>query len=313
VATRLTERRLLVTGMFAGDLEVLEAAPSHHGESPLWDSDAGVLHWVDLTQGFVHHLSANGTCTSHEIGTEIGAIALHIDGGLVAATTDGFSHLAGDQLRCVAGILAQQPGLRMNDGACDRAGRFLAGSMSYDGRPQVGSLHRLELDGRVSTLIDGVTIPNGLDWSPDGSLLYFTDSAARVVTAYDYDHESGAISRPRLFLDFAGADGEPDGLTVDSAGNVWVALWDGWEIRCYSPDAHLLDTLPVPVQRPTSVAFGGGDLRDLYITTSRYGLSRAAIAAQPAAGRLLRQRTAVVGRSPDACKADLTSPLLGAG
>lgn len=290
----------------SGDLDIIEAAVSHHGEGPVWDQDGAVLHWVDLTLGAVHHLTADESWTSDRFDTEISAVAPHIQGGLIAATSDGFAHLSGSQLWSLSGVLATQPDIRMNDGGCDRAGRFLAGSMAYDATPAAGTLHRLELDARVTTLVEQVTIPNGLDWSPDGSLLYFTDSAAGLVNVYDYDQGTGVIAEPRAFLDFADVAGEPDGLTVDADGNIWVAMWDGWQIRCHGPDADLLFVLSLPVQRPTSVAFGGDQLRDLYITTSRYGLCADDLATQPAAGSLLRHRSSAVGRPADPCRVDLT-------
>jgi len=295
----------------AGSLEVLPGAVCYHGEGPVWDVRDEILHWVDLTRGTVHHLAA-AAWTFDAYDTEITAIVPHVSGGLIATTSDGFAHLSGTDLRPISRILERNADVRMNDGGCDRAGRFLAGSMGYDAEPAVGILHRLELDGQVSTLLEGVTIPNGLDWSPDGSLFYFTDSAAGLITAYDYDQDTGAMVRPRTFLDFADVTGAPDGLTVDSEGNVWVAMWDGWQVRCYSPDSALLFELPLPVQRPTSVAFGGPGLRDLYITTSRYRLCAEALAAQPAAGSLLRYRSTAVGRPPSLCRADLT-PITNAG
>jgi len=291
----------------ASAVEILDAPASEHGEGPVWDPTHEVLHWVDLTRGVVHHLRGDDSWTADHFDTEVTALAPHVDGGLVAATSDGFAYVSEGRLHPLSNVLADRPDLRMNDGGCDRAGRFLAGSMAYDAAPHAGTLHRLDLDGQVTTLAENVTIPNGLDWSPDGSLLYFTDSGAQVVTAYDYDHGTGAMTGPRTFLDFASVTGEPDGLTVDSEGNLWVAVWDGWQVRCYDPEGQLLLEIAVPVQRPTSVAFGGPELSDLFITTSSFGLSAAAVAAQPAAGRLLRSRSTAVGRSPDPCQVELTS------
>jgi sugar lactone lactonase YvrE len=288
-------------------VHVVDAGVSHHGEGPVWSAADGVLHWVDLTAGVVHHLGPGDIWTFDCYDTEITAVAPHAAGGLVAATSGGFAHLSGARLAPLADVLGSTPALRMNDGGCDHAGRFLAGSMAYDAAPAAGTLYRLELDGRVTVLLEGVTIPNGMDWTSDGTTLYFTDSAAGKITAYPYDQTAGQLGRPRMLLDLAAEVGEPDGLTVDRDGNLWIAMWDGWQVRCHAPDGRLLREVPVPVQRPTSVAFGGADLADLYITTSRFGLSADELRDQPAAGKLLRVRPAgCAGRPAHPCRTDLT-------
>ncbi len=179
--------------------------------------------------------------------------------------------------------------------------------MSYGAEPDAGALYRLDLDQQVEKIIEPVSIPNGIDWNADGTLMYFTDSATGLIKGYDYDVDTGILGSQRTVLDLSDAAGEPDGLTVDAEGNLWIAMWDGWEVRCYSPEGDLLYQLPVPVQRPTSVAFAGHSLTELYITTSRYGLSAEALAAQPAAGRLLRYRPGVAGRNPTLCRVQLTT------
>ena len=284
----------------------VDAPRCHHGEGPVWDDRRGVLHWVDLTAGIVHHRDHDGGISSDLYSGEITAIAPHERGGLVATTTVGFAHLGAQHIRPLTQVLLAGGERRMNDGGCDDAGRFIAGAMSRAAAPGQGTLFSLDIDGTARILLDAVTIPNGLDWSPDGSHFYFTDSAARTVQVFDYDQLTGEIGDSYTVLDFTGDEGEPDGLTVDSRGNLWVAMWDGWQVRCYTSDGVQLWTLPLPVQRPTSVAFGGRDLRDLFITTSQFGLGPDELADQPDAGRLFCSPSAPVpGRRARVCRVKL--------
>jgi sugar lactone lactonase YvrE len=178
--------------------------------------------------------------------------------------------------------------VRMNDGACDPQGRFWAGTMAYDESPGAGVLYRLELDGTCTTVQTGLTISNGIDWSPDGSVMYLSDSGDAIVDAFDFDPVSGDIGGRRTVVRITERGEAPDGLTVDRSGDIWVAMWDGGEVRCYSPEGELRRTLTLPVDRPTSCAFGGEDGTTLFITTAREGLDEAAIARQPDAGRVFR-------------------------
>jgi sugar lactone lactonase YvrE len=186
----------------------------------------------------------------------------------------------------------------MNDGKCDAAGRFWAGTMALDERGGAGALYRLDPDGHVETMIDGVTISNGLDWSDDGRLMYFIDTPTQSVDVFDFDLASGRIANRRSFARIDPVDGAPDGLTLDAEGFVWVALWGGSRVRRYAPDGALDSIVRVPATYVTSCAFGGADLGDLYITTARIKLSEADRASQPLAGGLFRARPGVRGRPP---------------
>jgi sugar lactone lactonase YvrE len=283
----------------------LSVPTSHHAEGPVHDPATGTLHWVDLTAGAVHHLHPDGRTSTDRYPVEITAVAPHRDGGLIAATAHGFAHLRDGTLTPLASFLRDRPGIRMNDGAVDPAGRFLAGSMAYDARPRAGALYQLDLDGTVRTLLDGVTIGNGIDWSPDGTTCYVTDSGPRTITAYDYDPATGALANPRVLLRFTPADGEPDGLTVDAEGAIWTALWDGWQIRRHHPDGTLLGTVDLPVRRPTSLAFTGPGLDLLCVTASRVDLGPAELERQPAAGGVLALRPGVTGRPAPHCRVTL--------
>jgi sugar lactone lactonase YvrE len=158
----------------------------------------------------------------------------------------------------------------MNDGACDPDGRFYCGSMAYDQAPGAAALYRLDTDGTVTVVLDAVTVSNGLDWSPDGSRAYYNDTATGQVAVFDYDRESGLTNR-RIFVEIA-AGGRPDGLTVDGAGGVWVAISNGGQVHCYTPDGVLNEVVEVDARKVTACTFGGDHLDQLFITTSREGL-----------------------------------------
>ena len=162
-------------------------------------------------------------------------------------------------------------GLRMNDGDVDPAGRFVAGSMARDARPEMGSLYLREIDGSVRTLIAGVTISNGLAWSANGDLMYYVDSGLQAIDVMDYDLESGTISQRRRWVDVPENDGTPDGIAIDSEGCLWVALWGGGKVRRYSPDAQVIGEVELPVPRVSACGFGGPGLDRLFITTAAVG------------------------------------------
>jgi sugar lactone lactonase YvrE len=177
----------------------------------------------------------------------------------------------------------------MNEGACDPDGRFYGGSMAYDQTPGAASLYRLEPDRSVQVVLEGVTVSNGLDWSPDGSHAYYNDTATHQVAVFDYDRDSG-LTRRRVFVETAPA--RPDGLTVDSEGGVWVALSNAGAVRRYAPDGVLEAVLEVAARKVTACTFGGRDLDQLFITTSREGLEPG---EDPLAGSLFRAVPGVRG------------------
>jgi sugar lactone lactonase YvrE len=189
--------------------------------------------------------------------------------------------------RTVAEVPARD-GIRFNDASVDPAGRVWIGSMHANETEPLGTLYRLD-PGRVLTpVVTGVTVSNGLGWSPDGSRLYYADSPMRRIDVFDYDPATGEAFGRRVFADLSGADGVPDGLTVDLDGCVWVAMWGGGALRRFTPHGQQDAVLPVPVSRPTSCAFGGPDLTELYVTTASIDMTAAERAAEPLAGRLLR-------------------------
>jgi sugar lactone lactonase YvrE len=179
-------------------------------------------------------------------------------------------------------------GLRMNEGGCDPDGRFYCGSMAYDRRAGAGALYRLDPDGSVSVVLENVTISNGIAWSPDGTRTYYNDTATHRMDVFDYDSVAGLTGR-RPFVDLSAEAERPDGLTVDEEGGVWTALNGAGEVRRYSPDSTLDEVVEVPARKVTACTFGGPDLDQLFITTSREDLQPG---DDPLAGSLFR---AVVG------------------
>ncbi len=257
------------------DLVVLEPAElalphAELGEGPHWDIPTQSLYWVDIPAGLVHRMDDSGGHTSWDIGMHVGAVVPRATGGLCVAAGNGFYAVnldTGD----VAEI-AQAPGLpdtRMNDGACDRAGRFYAGSMDADEKPGRGSFYRLGLDHGVTELFGGVGISNGVGWSPDDRLMYYIDSLAYRVDVMDYDVESGSAGERRPFVTGIGSGGTvPDGLAVDAEGGVWVAVWGRGVIQRYDASGKLRAEVRLPAAHVTSCAFGGPELDQLYITTA---------------------------------------------
>lgn len=277
---------------------VVVAAGVELAEHPIWDDVDDSLLWVDVLGGNVHRSgSANPSWTGH-LGAVVGAIGLRRGGGLVAAVDQEFAFLdAGgrpDRDRLPAPVPA---GARFNDAACDPGGRFLAGTAALDGTSAIGQLLQLHRDGRIDMLLEDLVESNGLDWSIDGKTLYFVDSGDPCIRRYDYDSETGRLGARRADLaTFSELEGMPDGLTVDSDGDVWVALWQGGAIRRYASDGRLLACLSVPVSRPTCPGFGGPELDRLYLTSGWEGMSADERQAEPWAGYVLSAEVQATGR-----------------
>jgi ABC-2 type transport system ATP-binding protein len=270
------------------------ATPGLLSEGPRWDAARGELLWVDIL-GMTVHRGRPGIGGALEpvqtitLDRHVGAAAPATDGGYVLAAGTGFLHVDDTgTTRELAQPEAGRSDVRMNDGACDTAGRFWAGTMAYDGSPGAGTLHRLELDGSCTTVLTGLTISNGIGWSPDGATMYLADSGAGRIDAFDFDEHSGEISRRRTIISIDAPGPTPDGLTVDEDGGIWVAMWDGGEVRRYRPDGAIVASVRLPVDRPTSCAFGGIDGSTLFVTTARDGLDQAALSRQPHAGCVFR-------------------------
>jgi sugar lactone lactonase YvrE len=277
----------------------------------MWDAARAELLWVDIPNGQVlrARMSADGTLTSTGSahgGDTVGFVVPAAAGGWLLGAGGGISHLSPDgTARVLIDLVAEggspdDGGTRMNDGGCDRAGRFYAGTMAFDQRPGAGSLYRLDLDGTVSTVLAGLTISNGLAWSPDERTAYLADSGPGLVFAFAYDPGSGAFTDQRVFLDLSGDDlsgddGVADGLTLDDEGCIWTAMWGGGQVRRWSPEGELLAVVELPMPQVSSCCFAGPDRDVLVITTSTEGMDDAARKRMPDAGRLFTARPGVTG------------------
>jgi sugar lactone lactonase YvrE len=264
------------------------------GESPLWSAGEDALYFVDIKSPrlFRHDLRTGGTRIT-SLREAVGAIALRRRGGLIAAARSGFAFIDSDGTMSHAFHRpeAEPPRNRFNDGKCDRAGRFWAASMDDAEQYATGNLYCLDAALQARRAAGGFVIGNGLGWSPDDRIFYFTDSVRRRIYAYDFDRAAGAIANRRVFAAIADDAGFPDGLCVDADGYVWSAHWDGWRVTRYAPDGRIAEVLPMPVPRPTSCAFGGADLATLFVTSARVGLDAASLARAPLSGSVLAVRT----------------------
>ncbi len=272
--------------------EQLTDPVAFHAEGPVWSESWGGLRWVDMFAGDILSLDGD-TVNRRNVGSFVAALRPRRTGGAVIALERGFA------LEDVAGRLTRLDELwsggdvRLNEGGCDPDGRFYCGSMAWDQRTGAGSLYRLDADGRVSVVQENLTISNGLEWSPDGSLAYFNDTPTGRVAVFDYDTDTG-LTGLRTFAEIPSTAGYPDGLTVDSDGGVWVALYAGSAVRHYTPDGVLDGVVEVGADRVTACTFGGPRLDRLFITTSREGL---APGEDPLAGSLFVADVGVTGRA----------------
>jgi len=262
-----------------------------HGEGPVYSAAWGGLRLVDLFAGDLLTLADDGTLTRRHVDTIAAAIRPRIGGGAVIAVERGFVLEDADGALTRLPEVWADPSIRMNDGGAAPDGSFFCGSMAYDQRTGAGSLYRLAPDGSVSLAMSGVTISNGLEWSPDGSLAYYNDTPTGRIGVFDWSAGTG-LTGLRTFAEIREADGYPDGLTVDSAGGVWVALYAGGAVRRYTPDGTLDEVIEVAAGRVTACTFGGDELRQLFITTSREDL---APGDDPLAGSIFTATPGVTG------------------
>jgi sugar lactone lactonase YvrE len=280
--------------------ELILDAKADLGEGPVWEPETACLYWVDIHAGRLHTFNpGDGSDRSIALGEYLGCAALRRKGGLVLGLRSGFATLVlpSNKLVRLINPEPQLPGNRFNDGKCDPAGRFLAGSMDDAEIEASGSLYSLNPDGSVNTLLTGTRIANGLAWSPDTRTFYFIDTPTHNVMAYDYDLASGAIANARLAISVPAALGWPDGMTCDSQGQLWVAMWGGAKLTRWDPGSgDLLESIPFPALNVSSCAFGGPHLTDLYVTSARKEMAAGQLAKYPLSGGLFRLRTNIGGQ-----------------
>jgi sugar lactone lactonase YvrE len=277
-------------------IEDVLTARARLGECPVWDPRERKLQWVDVYNHRVHSFDPTTEDDQQfDAGDVVSAVALAGPDRLLLAVRDKlvFLELSTGELEPFAQVPLSDAESRLNDGKCDALGRLWIGSLTDE--PGSARLYRCGGDGSVQVMATGLTISNGLGWSPDGKTFYLTDSPERVIYAYDFDVTHGSLGPRRVLVDLTRDEAEPDGLAVDRQGRLWSALWNGWCVACFDPDGKEVARIHLPVQRPTSPAFGGEGLRDLYVTTASVGLSQKEIQAGVKAGDLFRITTTTAG------------------
>jgi sugar lactone lactonase YvrE len=273
--------------------ELILDAKATLGEGPAWDAKTQTLYWVDILEKRVYA----DTRILAQLEEFIGCLAPRKNGHLILGTRFSFADLdpASGQLTVLASLDSELPTNRMNDGKCDPAGRFIAGTMDMNERDPNGNLY--SFDGKSTTrLLDNVTISNGLAWSPDHKTFYYIDTPTREVKAFDYDVVTGQMANPRVAIRVGESLGWPDGMTSDTDGNLWVAMWGGAQVTRWNPaTGELLDQIPVPALQSSACVFGGEDMNELYITSARVGMSEENLKKYPLSGGLFKVATNIVG------------------
>ena len=279
------------------------------GEGARWDARRDELLRVDIVAGqvFRDRVIDDGSLElirAYTLEGTVGAIApIEGDDGWLLAAGRGFAHLTLDgDVRILAEVVPDDS--RMNDGICDAHGRFWAGSLAHDHRDGAGALWRLDRDGSITKVLDGLTIPNGIGWSLDRRTMYFIDSGPRLIRAFDFDEIAGSISNGRVLVAVDASVGSPDGLAIDAGGDLWVAVYAGGRVQRYAPDGTLKEEHLVPAAQATSCAFAGPGLRRLYVTTATEDWSDDQRLAEPTAGLVYHLDTDATGRPADPFRPD---------
>jgi sugar lactone lactonase YvrE len=304
-----------VTRVMSADVAV--ASQCYLAEGPVWDPSRRLLRWVDINPGHVHALDpasgahirfapvgADGPAVPRADAVPVGAVGLTSSGGFVLALVDGFAlgpaepDLSGAYpLKHVDGFRVDASLIRFNDGKPSPWGDFWAGTMPWRQDGPRCALYRLAPGGQVTELFGGVGLSNGLDWSDDRATFYYADSRSGGVDVFSADPETGELGERRRFVTVEA--GIPDGLTLDADGCLWLAVFGTGEVRRYTPAGDLDTVIKLPVDQPTSMAFGGDDLSTLYITTAREDLTPAEVARQPHSGDIFACTVGVAGRPPN--------------
>ncbi|MGQ0664374.1 MAG: SMP-30/gluconolactonase/LRE family protein [Pseudomonadota bacterium] len=268
------------------------------GEGPVWCPEEQALYWVDIDKPALHRFApATGVARSWAMPEAIGCVGLRRGGGAIAGLRSGFAFID-LEIGAVERVYAPEPDKpknRLNDGRCDRAGRFWAGSMVEDSDRLEAALYRFDPDRRCRKMAGGIGCSNGLAWSPDTRVMYHADSRQGTVFAYDFDIDTGEIRNRRVFAVAPPGAGSPDGAAVDEEGCYWSARYGGWRIVRHAPDGREIGTLMMPVAKPTMCAFGGEALDVLYVTSAAHKLAPAELAKQPLAGGLFALEVGVRG------------------
>lgn len=299
------ELSLRESEMGTGSVAVLHQANASLGEGPVWDPRQQAVYWLDIRRCRIHRYSV---AKGRQDGVWItrsnpGCLGLTANPGVLVIAAGAevlLLDLVSGTETLIATLPIKTPLMRANDGRVDSSGRLWIGTMiddihappSFEG----GKLFCVSPDSKVLDTGFSFELPNGIHWSPDGQTLYLNDSTARKTFAFDRSARTGAISRQRILFDHPSDEGLPDGLCVDSAGNIWSGQWNGWNIKKIAPDGRLLEVFRTPVQRPSSVTFFGHDLDRLVFTSAANGLTTADFLAAPDAGSLFELSVTATGQ-----------------
>jgi len=272
--------------------ELLFDAKAHLGEGPAWDAKTQTLYWLDILEKRIYA----GAEHIAELDDFIGCLAPCQNGNLILGKRASITDFKPDSSQqTVLAALSEPATNRLNDGKCDPAGRFIFGSMDMNEKDPTGAVY--SFDGKqVTPLLHNVTISNGLAWSPDHKTFYYIDTPTREVKAFDYDLATGQIANPRAVIYVPESLGWPDGMTADTDGNLWIAMWGGEQVTKWNPlTGLLLEQITVPALQTSSCVFGGKNMNDLYITSARKGMSEADLKKYPLSGGLFKVETKVTG------------------
>ena len=282
----------------SSDVTLVVDAHALVGEGPIWDDKKGVLYWVDIMSSMLYEYNpVTGVNRSYNVGQHVGTIVPRASGGVMLAVYDGFAAFdpANGQLTLIADPEADLPDNRFNDGKCDPAGRFWAGTMAYSNQTTQGSLYRLDPDLSVHKMLGEIGIANGIVWSLDNKTMYYIDSVANTVRSFDYELATGNLSNERVIIRTDGL-GLPDGMAIDAEGMLWVAHFGGSCVRRWNPHTgQVIGVIELPASQITACAFGGPDLATLYITSAAIGLDDADLQREPHAGGLFMATPGVKG------------------
>ena len=277
------------------NLELVGTISSTLGEGPVWDARQGLIYWIDILNGHLHSYQPESKIQKTiQLEQMIGSYALGSNGKIIAALKEGIYWVDKEtgEKEFINQPEIKLPKNRFNDGKCDPAGRFWAGTMSVSEDKEAGSVYVFEKNKNTSRIdskkvISNVTISNGMAWSKDGGTFYYIDTPTSEIVAYDYNIDTGQISNKRVIIYIPHTEGYPDGMTIDTEGMLWVAHWGGWKVSRWNPHNGLqLYSISFPAAKITSCTFGGKHLSDLYITTAKVGLSNQELVEQPLAGSL---------------------------
>ena len=266
------------------NIRAISEVISDLGEGPIWSANTNSVTWTDITQNTFHTADIDtGKTMSFGVPSMVGAIAHSKEGGYIAATQKGFARIGVDgKYSPLHSFLPDD--MRMNDGKVDPSGRFWAGSMALSFEKGRGSLYVLEKDNSYRSILDDITLSNGMGWSPDAQYFYYIDSVPGVLKRFDYDLYTGHISNPKDLITFDSSSGIPDGMSMSSDGKIVIALWDGGRIEIYEPSGEKVSEITLGVSRPTSCTFAGPNRDILIVSTASQGIDRA---DEPLAGKIL--------------------------